>query len=250
MVKSVFEELEKIWYPKENIFSEWFTPSWRNETVLKEIFINGNIPFIKEISWGIILLSFLLAWLFVYKTWNSTLFDSFLWFPTFQWFIFNLSWIAVVFVMLIRPISDIFPKSNFLRKLKTFRKPLGILSAMLILINFSAKYFYDPASFVTYFNSNRWRLNDFSTLISRVSEVTAVILLITSNTFSQKFLWKWWKAIQYLSYPYFITWWIAAWSYANTFSEQFQYYWLIWIWIILLIMAFILNFLRRKKENS
>gem|GEM_PF-5683783 len=37
---------------------------------------------------------------------------------------FSISWWSVVFVMLIRPISDIFSKNNFLRKLKNFRKPL------------------------------------------------------------------------------------------------------------------------------
>lgn len=42
-------------------------------------------------------------------------------------------------------------------------------------------------------------------IIARLSELTALILLITSNTFSQKFLGKWWKRIQRTSYIYFIT---------------------------------------------
>lgn len=249
MVKAVYADLEAIWYPKENIFSEWFTPSWRNDTVLKEIFVNGNIPFVKEISWGVILFSFLLFALTIFKTGNSTLFDNFLFFGWYQGFIFNLSWFAVAFVMLIRPISDIFPKNNFLRKLKTFRKTLWILSSILIVATFTWKWFFDPNSMVQYFtNINRW--NNFNALIPRISELTAFILLITSNTFSQKNLWKWWKVIQYLSYAYFITWAINAVSNSDKFFGVLaQYYWIVGIWIILLIIALVLN-IKRKKENS
>ena len=49
----------------------------------------------------------------------------------------------------------------------------------------------------------RWEL--WYPIIARLSELTALILLVTSNDFSQKFLGKWWKRIQRTSYIYFIT---------------------------------------------
>lgn len=247
MVKSVFKELEKIWYPKENIFSEWFTPSWRNDSILKEIFINWNIPFVKGISWWIIWLAIILAGTLFFRTWEDSLYENFLFFWPFQNFIFNILWFAVAFVMIIRPLSDIFYENKFLRKLKNFRQAFWILSSLLIVAWFMSEWIFNPNSFITYFsNTKKW--GSFEALIARISEVTAFFLLITSNRFSQKFLWKWWKIIQYLSYPYFITWALNA--VVNWGSSQIQYYWILWIWIVLWIIAFILNFKRIKKENS
>ena len=42
-------------------------------------------------------------------------------------------------------------------------------------------------------------------IFPRLSEITALILFITSNNFSQKILGKNWKRIQKLAYVYFIS---------------------------------------------
>lgn len=246
MIKSVIEWLKKLWYDEKNIFSEWFTASGKNVWVLKEIFVNWNIPFVKEISWWIIIFAFVLASLFAYKIGNETNYDDFLFFWNFNSFMFSISWWSVVFVMLIRPISDIFSKNNFLRKLKNFRKPLWILSSILIIVNFAWSWIFDPSLIVDYFTTI-WRWNNLTALLARTSEITAVLLFLTSNLFSQKLLGKNWKRLQYLSYPYFITWAIAWVSYTDTTWAYFQYYWLVWVWVILWIIAFIKSHWKIKK---
>jgi len=159
---------------------------------------------------------------------------------------FSISWWSVIFVMLIRPISDIFSKNNFLRKLKNFRKPLWILSSILIIVNFTWSWIFDPSLIVDYFTTI-WRWNNLTALLARTSEITAVLLFLTSNLFSQKLLGKNWKRLQYLSYPYFITWAIAWVSYTDTTWAYFQYYWLVWVWVILWIIAFIKSHWKIKK---
>jgi DMSO/TMAO reductase YedYZ heme-binding membrane subunit len=42
-------------------------------------------------------------------------------------------------------------------------------------------------------------------IFPRLSEVTALILFVTSNNFSQKLLGKNWKRIQKLAYVYFLS---------------------------------------------
>lgn len=244
MVEDVLKYLYENNYDKNSIFSEDFKVSGKYEPLLKNIFINWNIPFLKEFSRWIIFLAFILSWIYLYKINFSELYREFLFFWKFQNFIFDISWFSVVFVMMIRPLSDIFSKSNFLRKLKNLRKPFGILSSILIIVNFAWKWIFDPSLAINYFTTlNRW--NNVTALISRISEISAVLLFLTSNTFSQKFLWKWWKIIQYLSYPYFITWAISWAKYSEDLVSYLKYYWLFWLCLFLFVFAFILN----KKRN-
>lgn len=239
MVHWVLDYTSKNAY--ENVYSEDFTVSGKYEPIWKEIFVNGNIPFLKEISWAIITLWFALSAVFLYRIANDiSLFKEFLFFGKFQNFIFNLSWFSAFFVMIIRPLSDMFSKNNFLRKLKNLRKPLGILASLLIIINLTWKWFFDLSQIISYFTTV-WRWNTPMALITRTSEITAFILLITSNTFSQKFLGKWWKKIQYLSYPFFITGAIAGANYWQDIVSYVQYYGALVIWIILWIIAFVKN---------
>lgn len=247
MVKSVLDYTKANWYDEKAVFSEDFTVSGKYEPLWKEIFINWNIPFVKEISWWIIIFSFLFSAYFLYMNFAGSIFENFLFFWTLAWFLLNLSWFCAAFVMLIRPISDIFPKNNFLRKLKNFRKPFWILSSMLILVYFTRDWFIDPEQMISYFTTP-WRWNNLTALIARTSELTAVVLLLTSNVFSQKTLGKNWKRIQYLSYAYFISWWLNAilnmWE--ATIWWYLQYHFILTLWIILLILAFIQN---RKNKN-
>lgn len=247
MVKSVLDYTKANWYDEKAVFSEDFTVSGKYEPLWKEIFINWNIPFVKEISWWIIIFSFLFSAYFLYMNFAGSIFENFLFFWTLAWFLLNLSWFCAAFVMLIRPISDIFPKNNFLRKLKNFRKPFWILSSMLILVYFTRDWFIDPEQMISYFTTP-WRWNNLTALIARTSELTAVVLLLTSNVFSQKTLGKNWKRIQYLSYAYFISWWLNAilnmWE--ATIWWYLQYHFILTLWIILPILAFIQN---RKNKN-
>lgn len=72
---------------------------------------------------------------------------------------------------------------------------------MVIVVMLIQKIFIN-GSITDYFASANW--NSFYPILSRVSEITAVILLITSNNFSQRKLGIWWKRIQRSSYLYFL----------------------------------------------
>jgi len=166
---------------------------------------------------------------------------KFLFWYGFEWFLFHLSWYSLLFVMAIRPLADLQQtflqntKLYNLRKLVIFRKAFWILSALIIVTIFVWKYIDNPSNLQHFFNPWRWDL--FYPLIARVSEFSAIILLITSNLYSQKLLKKNWKKIQRLSYVFLISGWIIAGQYEN------MYYYTMWIlWVIYLV-----NIISKKK---
>jgi DMSO/TMAO reductase YedYZ heme-binding membrane subunit len=57
-------------------------------------------------------------------------------------------------------------------------------------------------------------------LAARLSEITAILLFVTSNNISQKMMGIWWKRIQKLSYIYFI----SAGLYIASFGDTIAYY--------------------------
>ncbi len=73
-------------------------------------------------------------------------------------------------------------------------------------------------------------------IFPRLSEVTALILFVTSNNFSQKLLGKNWKRIQKLAYVYFL----SGWIYIYTFGKEEALYSMI-IAIILYFAAVVKN---------
>lgn len=105
--------------------------------------------------------------------------------------------------MVIRPLADIFAKKRYLRQLTMLRRAFGILSSMIIVTLLLDKWITNPASFIAFFQPSNWGWG--YPLIARLSELTAIILLLTSNNISQKKLGKNWKRIQRSSYIYFIT---------------------------------------------
>ena len=155
--------------------------------------------------------------------------------------IFDLSLVSVFFVMIIRPLADIFPKIKILRKLIFLRKSLGILSAMIIVTIMISGWIQNPdLSFFNYFTLDKWRIG--YPIIARISEFTALILLATSNNYSMKLLKKNWKKIQRLSYPYFFAWAIVAARWAHTEII----YTMMWIVIVLWIWAELSKKMRKK----
>lgn len=118
--------------------------------------------------------------------------------------LFTVSLVSVTFVMAIRPLADLLPSIRFLRPLVILRKGIGVLSASIVLGFTLAKLaLLGPVVYFTqYANPAYWSLDNFI-LFAHVGEVTAFILLITSNNFSQRILGKWWKRIQKLAYVYF-----------------------------------------------
>jgi DMSO/TMAO reductase YedYZ heme-binding membrane subunit len=101
-------------------------------------------------------------------------------------------------------------------------------------------------TFFNYFSAQKWNfwfsLAESYPIIARISEITAVILLATSNTYSMKLLKKNWKKIQRLSYLYFFTWAIIAARWAHTEII----YTMIWIVIVLWIWAEVLKYNKKR----
>ena len=110
--------------------------------------------------------------------------------------LFNLSFFAAFLVMSVRPLADITGWDG-LRRLVILRKGLGILSAAIIVGIAFGKIFLPGSTYLATMFSPAF----FS--FAHVGDVAGFILLITSNTFSQRLLKQNWKRIQRLSYAYF-----------------------------------------------
>jgi len=161
--------------------------------------------------WSVILVP--LIWIILKNFELLTL--EFLGFTLYTW-LYIISWYAVVFVMAIRPLADIFPKHKIFRQLCVLRKAFWILSAMIIVTLLFDKWIWNTNSFIAFFSFSAWSW--WYPLIARLSELTALILLFTSNNFSVKKLWRNWKRIQRTSYIYLITWWILAMRYGDDYG--------------------------------
>ncbi len=192
-----------------------------------------------KINWQLsIVFVFCIPWIYIVAKYFDFYNTPFLLWYSFEWFLFHLSWYALICVMLIRPIWEIV--ANFygaksalmLKKLLIFRQSFWILSAIIICTILVGKFFLNSWYIPFYFSVDNWSLD--IPLIARISEISALILLLTSNTFSKKILKKNWKKVQKLSYVFFLSWWIIAGQY-----ESFYYYSMWIVWAIYIINIFI-----------
>ena len=116
--------------------------------------------------------------------------------------LYLVSYSSVTFVMAIRPLADIFP-TPYIRMLVPLRKGFGILSASIIVSFILSKIIISGLSYFTIlFSASSWKFSDYS-IFAHLGDITAIILLATSNIFSKKLLGKNWKHIQKLAYVYF-----------------------------------------------
>lgn len=154
---------------------------------------------------------------------------------------FTVSLAAVFFVMSIRPLADIFINERWLRSLVILRKGFGVLSASIIVSLFIGKCIAGGASFLASIGTSAyWSLDRFA-LLAHLGDLTAIILLVTSNSFSKRVLGPWWKRIQKLAYVYF---------YAGALYEllMFQSWFALGALIVVTVLvsiAFIFNTIRR-----
>lgn len=229
MVHDTIKHLQTNGHFRERIFHEDFTLAWKPSGVLKSIFFEGNLPGVLMLQQiliysGVLTVPFLYFLATKYGFMNADV----LW-KSLYTRLFDLSWYAVVFVMLVRPLADLFPKLGILRRLVVLRKWFWILSASVILSALLAKWIQNPVTFSAFFTLQAWSL--WYPLLARLSEVTAIILFVTSNNFSQKKLGIWWKRIQKTSYIYFVTGGIIAarWAPDKFIYETIAIVWVLWI---------------------
>jgi DMSO/TMAO reductase YedYZ heme-binding membrane subunit len=131
--------------------------------------------------------------------------------------------------MAIRPLADLFPKYKPLRQLCILRRWFWILSAMVIVTLLFDKWIGSSNSFYAFFSLSAWSWG--YPLVARLSEITALILLCTSNNFSQKKLKKNWKRIQRTSYIYFVSWWVLALRYGDAYGVKISMLLVIWLFL-------------------
>lgn len=111
--------------------------------------------------------------------------------------------ISLFAVMLIRPLADLLPQFKFIRPLVILRKGVGVFSAAIIISFIISKIIINPAGYFSAFaTSDYWSLSGLA-LLAHLADISALLLLVTSNNFSKKILGAWWKRIQRLSYVYF-----------------------------------------------
>lgn len=110
---------------------------------------------------------------------------------------------AVFLVMSVRPLADIFTGQTWLRRLVILRKGLGILSASII-VGFMLSAIIAPESVYlrSIFTADFYSFDNYR-FFAHIGDISGFILLITSNTLSQRLLRTNWKRIQRLSYVYF-----------------------------------------------
>jgi hypothetical protein len=119
--------------------------------------------------------------------------------------LYFLSLFSVTLVMSIRPLADLFPNVAWLRPLVILRKGAGVFSASIIVSFLLSKILLGGGDyFAQYLTRAFWSMQDYA-LLAHLGDVTAVILLVTSNIFSKRVLGKNWKRIQKLAYVYFYT---------------------------------------------
>lgn len=117
--------------------------------------------------------------------------------------IYSVAHIALFFVMMIRPLADIFTKTKWIRPLVILRKGAGVFSASIIVSFIISKLMMNPSGYLNSIGTIKyWSLVNYA-LLAHLADISAVILIVTSNNLSKRILGTWWKKIQRLSYVYF-----------------------------------------------
>jgi DMSO/TMAO reductase YedYZ heme-binding membrane subunit len=117
--------------------------------------------------------------------------------------LYAIAHLSLFLVMIIRPLADVFKKISWIRPLVILRKGLGVLSASIIVSLILVKIMIDPGEyFSSFINYEYWSPSNLS-FLAHIADISAILLLITSNNLSKKLLGNNWKRIQRLAYVYF-----------------------------------------------
>lgn len=189
---------------------------------LNKIFFQWEIPYY---NWLKIFLKFLpLTWIIIFFK------------PEYYSEIWSLWWILLLFIVFIRPFSDILPKLKILKKLVILRKEIWILSWVFIALHW-----------IWFFLNSRIPVLQwlFSPVYYNITNLFGwwmiwmyiwIILTITSNVFSMKILGKNWKKLQRLTYLFFIFWAIHIWMVDSEKIIPLSI--VVWSWLILWILTY------------
>lgn len=111
--------------------------------------------------------------------------------------------ISLFLVMIVRPLADLLRSVRWIRPLVILRKGLGVFSAAIVVSFIFAKIGVDAMGyFGNWLTIEYWSVSDFS-IFAHTADISALLLLITSNNLSKRILKTNWKRLQRLSYVYF-----------------------------------------------
>jgi len=117
--------------------------------------------------------------------------------------LYDISHITVFFVMIIRPLADIFTQTRLIRPLVILRKGVGVLSASVVVSFILAKIIIDPLGYFSSIATMKYWSFENLAIFAHLADISAVLLIITSNNFSKRVMGTWWKTLQRLSCVYF-----------------------------------------------
>ncbi len=159
-------------------------------TYLVNPIVNGRIPHLPLIKQILIFLSIIpMAGIFIFPESFRSLGE--------------ISWQILLFILFIRPLSEIFTDLKIFRGLMPLRKELGILCGSFAVAH-SIGYFLNgnitlPSGFL---DSEIWNISDYY-FWGMIGFIIALILTLTSNIFSIKILKRYWKKLHRLTYIFF-----------------------------------------------
>jgi DMSO/TMAO reductase YedYZ heme-binding membrane subunit len=158
-------------------------------------------------------------------------------------FLFEVSLFAAFLVLGIRPLADLFPNVAWLRPLVILRKGFGVFSSSIIVAFIFGNIMADAAGyFSSFFSLRHWSFEDYH-ILAPLADVSALILLVTSNKFSKRVLGPNWKRIQKLAYVYF---------YAGAFYEYLvlKVDFALWLALIVLFLSFCAFVFKRLPKEA
>lgn len=117
--------------------------------------------------------------------------------------LWDISWKLLIIVLFIRPLRDIFPNFKLFSYILIFRRELWIITWLYAIMHWiwyflDKKYWLDmllDSYLWDFWNNTSWWL---------LALIVSIPLLLTSNLFSLKKLWKYWKTLHRLSYIMFL----------------------------------------------
>jgi len=162
-----------------------------NKTILflKNLIFKGQVPFFKIIKIILSLVPILALTTFIDPQLNRDF--------------ANYGWTFLIITMISRPIATIFPRLGILRKFVLLRRQLGIIAGTFILAHGVPYLLAGQPSIAALIDPQFWDFKMFLTW-GILGIIASLIPLITSNNFTMRYLGKWWKPIQRLSYLFFI----------------------------------------------
>ena len=163
---------------------------------------------------------------------------------------FFVSLLAVTFVMSIRPLADLFRGKRWIRSLVILRKGFGVTSASIVVAFILSKIITHGLGtyLASWFSVSYWSLDGYA-LFAHLGDLSAIVLLVTSNNFSKRILGKGWKRVQKLAYVYFFSGALyEVFAFGSSFAEAAA--WLVGILVFAAIIRNRLGALHTAQTSS